>query len=93
MAGMIWVKHGWADFYQGDAVDGNYAWIAGDGEGHETFNSYPPVMGGIMVTSRLKGGMEVRPMTRPTAYGRSCFWPSTAIKEGCISSAGMKTLT
>jgi hypothetical protein len=41
MAGVIWVKHGWADFYQGDAVDGNYAWIAEGGEGHEAFNFLP----------------------------------------------------
>jgi hypothetical protein len=37
----MWVKHGWADHYQGDAVDGNYTWLTGGGEGHEAFNFLP----------------------------------------------------
>ncbi|GCD60690.1 hypothetical protein NBRC3280_3288 [Acetobacter pasteurianus NBRC 3280] len=41
MANVIWVNHGWADYYQGDAVDGNYAWISDGGEGHEAFNFLP----------------------------------------------------
>ena len=45
MANMIWVKHGWADYYQGDAVDGNYAWISDGGEGHEAFNFLPSTDG------------------------------------------------
>jgi len=41
LANVIWVKHGWAEYYQGDAVDGNYAWLADGGEGHEAFNFLP----------------------------------------------------
>jgi hypothetical protein len=38
---LLWVKTGWARYYDGDRVDGNFPWVARGEKGHEAFNFEP----------------------------------------------------
>ena len=39
---VLWVKFGWSDYYRGGSVDGNFSYLAGNGNfGHEAYNFEP----------------------------------------------------
>ena len=42
MEKVLWVKFGWSEFYRGGPVDGNFSYLAGNGNrGHEAYNFEP----------------------------------------------------
>lgn len=42
MKKIMWIKFGWAEYYRGDRVNGNFKWLVEpDAEGHEKFNFLP----------------------------------------------------
>ena len=43
---VLWVKFGWSDHYRGGPVDGNFSYLAGEGNvGHEAYNFEPAADG------------------------------------------------
>lgn len=46
MKKVLWIKFGWSDYYRGGPVDGNFDYLAGEGNvGHEAYNFQPAADG------------------------------------------------
>ena len=96
MKKVLWIKFGWSDYYRGGPVDGNFRYLAGEGNvGHEAYNfllaadgTYycyvPPQNGSAPSNSDLTGWTVVCLAKNPKRKGIHIVgWYENATLLGC----------